>query len=137
VFLGRTDKRTETTNRDMETRRRAVQYWIAIALGLVIPITALLGESSNANVPMNAAALALALMAVTALDPVDLHPWQELGEFGCAAWLIASPFLWEYSGDVLAYWHIMLGLLLALLATYNLWQDREPGWDPPSGLGWP
>jgi len=89
VFLGRTDKRTETANRDMETRRRrALQYWIAVALGLAIPITALLGESSNANVPMNAAALALVLMAVTALDLVDLHPWQELGEFGCAAWLI-------------------------------------------------
>jgi hypothetical protein len=117
----------------METRsRRAVQYWVAIALGLVIPVTALLWEASNENVPMNGAVLALTLMAVTSLDLVDLHPWQELGQIGCAAWLAASPFLWEYSSYVLASCHIALALLLALLAAYNLWQDWEQGRDQPS-----
>ena len=117
----------------MQTRsRRAVQYWVAIAFGLMIPITGLLGEASNENVPMNGAVLALVLMAVTSLDLVDLHPWQELGQIGCATWLTASPFLWEYSSYALASCHIVLGLLLALLAAYNLWQDREQGRDRPS-----
>lgn len=109
------------------SHRRAVQYWIAIALSLFLPTSALLGESSNVDVPMNAAVLALFLLAITALGLADLHPWQEFGQLGCAAWLTASPFMWDYSGEALTYWHIAFGLLLALLAGYNLWRDWEQG----------
>ena len=96
-------------------RRRALQYWIATGLSVLIPISALLGEQSDVNVPMNAALLALLLLGVTALDLMHLHPWQEIGELACAAWLAASPFLWNYTSNVLTYCHVATGLLLALL----------------------
>lgn len=41
--------------------RRAVQYWGVIALSLVTPAAALLGESSDVSIPMNATLLSLAV----------------------------------------------------------------------------
>ena len=41
-------------------------------------------------------------------------------------WLIASPYMFGYSGDgLLRFWHTSLGGLVVLLAALQLWQD----WD--------
>jgi len=41
-------------------------------------------------------------------------------------WLIASPYMFGYSGDgLLVFWHSSLGGLVVLLAALQLWQD----WD--------
>jgi hypothetical protein len=113
-------------------RRRACQYWIATGLSVLIPVTALLGEQSNVSVPMNAALFSLLLLGVTSLELLNLHPWQEIGQLVCAAWLTVSPFVWNYSNDALAYCHVAIGLLLALLAGYNIWQDQGTTVNRPS-----
>ncbi len=45
---------------------------------------------------------------------------------GIGLWLIASPYIFGYSGDgLLTFWHTSLGGLVVLLAALQLWQD----WD--------
>jgi hypothetical protein len=39
-------------------------------------------------------------------------------------WLMASPF-WLGYGDPLRITHIVIGVLVAILAAIELWQDRE------------
>ena len=63
-----------------------------------------------------------ALCAEIAL--VDLRRWEEVAEFVCGLWLIASPF--DYAGSgALTIWHFILGVLVALLAAFEFWQDWE------------
>jgi hypothetical protein len=107
--------------------RRALQYWSIIALSIFIPVAALLGESSDLNVPMNAALLSLALLASTVFEFVCLHVWHDMSEFLCGLWLIASPFFFGYADDgQLRYWHVAAGAVLVFLAIFNLWSDWKP-----------
>jgi len=55
---------------------------------------------------------------------VSLRRWEETIETLCGVWLIASPFVFGYSGTLRS-WHIALGVLVVLLAVLELWQD----WD--------
>ena len=64
------------------------------------------------------------IVAMACLEMVSLRRWEETIECLCGAWLIASPFVFVYSGALRA-WHIALGVLVMLLALLELWQD----WD--------
>jgi hypothetical protein len=47
-----------------------------------------------------------------------------VGEIALGFWLIASPFIFGYSGDeMLRFWHIALGAVAVLLGALQLWQD--------------
>ena len=55
-----------------------------------------------------------------------LQRWEEVAEIVAGLWLIASPYVFGYSGDgTLRFWHVSLGALVVLLAALQLWQD----WD--------
>jgi len=106
--------------------RRAVQYWSVIALSLVIPAAALLGETSDVSIPMNATLLSLVLLGSTVFELAGLHRLQDISRLLGAIWLIASPFAFGYAdAGQLRYWHLASGALLALLTTINLWEDSK------------
>ena len=108
--------------------RRAFQHWSIVVIGILIPAAALLGESVDINVPLNASLLSLVLLASTAFELMRLHRLQDASELICGIWLIGSPFAFGYNRDgQLRYWHIAAGTLLILLALFNLWKDRNPG----------
>jgi hypothetical protein len=47
-----------------------------------------------------------------------------VAEIVAGLWLIASPYIFGYSGDgTLRFWHTSLGGLVVLLAALQLWQD--------------
>ena len=64
------------------------------------------------------------IVAMAGLEMASLRRWEETIETLCGTWLIASPFVLGYSG-ALRSWHIALGVLVVLLALFELWQD----WD--------
>ena len=108
--------------------RRNFQHWSIVVLGILIPAAALIGESSDIDVPMNATLLSLVLLGSTAFEMLRLHRWQDAIEFICGVWLIGSPFVLGYDRvGQLRYWHIASGTLLILLAVFNFWKDRTAG----------
>jgi hypothetical protein len=64
----------------------------------------------------------LIVMAFGILEIVRLHRLEEIALFACGLWLFVSPFTHGYGGN-LALIHTVLGALLTLLATLELWQD--------------
>jgi SPW repeat len=116
----------------MERRRvrRAFQHWSIIVLGILIPAAALLGESTDIDVPMNATLLSLVLLGSTVFEVAGLHRCQDVSEFVCGAWLVVSPFAFGYAdAGQLRYWHVASGALLMLLAIFNLWKDYNRAGD--------
>jgi hypothetical protein len=58
------------------------------------------------------------------LEYVALQRWEEVAEIALGLWLIASPFIFGYSGDdMLRLWHATLGGIVVLLGALQLWQD--------------
>ena len=115
------------TSERIPSLRRPFQYWSVVVLSILIPSAALLGESSDVNVPMNATLLSLVLLASTVFELAHLHWWQDTSELLCAFWLIGSPFIFGYAeAGQLRYWHIVLGALLAGIAIFNLWEEGKP-----------
>ena len=61
---------------------------------------------------------------MAAMEIVALRRWEEWIELACGAWLVISPFMFQYGGALMA-WHMALGLLVAILAALELWQDWQ------------
>jgi hypothetical protein len=60
------------------------------------------------------------------MEYIALQRWEEAGEMALGLWLVASPYVFGYSGDgALRFWHASLGGFVILLAALKLWQD----WD--------
>ena len=64
------------------------------------------------------------VLGLAQLEYVALQRWEEGAEIVLGLWLIASPFVFGYSGDhILTVWQVMLGGLVVLLGALQLWQD--------------
>jgi hypothetical protein len=85
---------------------RTWEDWFGMALGLLIAI-----------------AVGAVVLLLAESELVNLQRWEESLELLCGVWLIASPFMFDYAGSVLATWHFALGGIVAVLAVFELWQD--------------
>ena len=75
---------------------------------------------------LNTFVVGMLVFGLAQLEYVALQRWEEVAEIALGLWLIASPYIFGYSGDgLLRFWHSSLGGLVVLLATLQLWQD----WD--------
>ncbi|RKZ37855.1 MAG: hypothetical protein DRQ37_00875 [Gammaproteobacteria bacterium] len=102
---------------------RTREDYLGMALGVLIVLTPAFAPTSITGVMINAIIVGTAVLALGALELVQLHRWEEGLELICGLWLIASPFVLNYSGGTLMVWHLALGVLVILLATFELWQD--------------
>ena len=106
--------------------RHSINYWSVIALSVLIPIAALLGEGSDIAVPMNAAVLSLALLASSTFAFVNLHLLHDVSQFLCGLWLTASPVMYHYADKgQLRFWHGAAGIVIMFLAILNFRKDRR------------
>jgi hypothetical protein len=103
--------------------RRSAQYWGNIGLSLAIPVSALLGEDGNEAVVTNAAVVSLCLLGFGAFSLFDRYGVQDVGQVLCGSWLAVSSFWLNYSDGELRHAHFLLGVIPAVLATYNHWRD--------------
>ena len=104
---------------------RTWEDWIGILFGVLIGLAPwLAGQQSDQSVMWNGILVGSLVLALAAVELVDLHRWEESGEIACGLWLIASPYIFGYAGTgTLQYWHFGLGAAVVLLAAVELWQD--------------
>jgi hypothetical protein len=108
---------------------RTWEDWAAMVLGVVIALSPWPGQPTSVvvfvtDIMWNATLVGILVCALGAVELVDLHRWEQVGEIACGAWLIASPYIFGYAGaGMLQYWHFGLGAAVALLAVVELWQD--------------
>ena len=104
---------------------RSWEDWVGMLIGVLIGISPWLADQQTDPVVMWNAVLVGALVLVLAqLEYVSLQRWEEIGEIVLGLWLVASPFIFGYAeGGQLRYWHFILGAIIALLTTWELWQD--------------
>ncbi|MFM9845855.1 MAG: SPW repeat protein [Hyphomicrobiaceae bacterium] len=102
---------------------RTWEDWAGIGLGVVIVLTPwVAGATQSQAITLNAVIIGMAVAVLAAAALVNLRRGEEIAEFLCGLWLMASPYIFGYAGQ-LATWHYVLGALVALLALVELWQD--------------
>jgi hypothetical protein len=83
-------------------------------------------DADRSYVILNAFAVGIIVFGLGQLEYVALQRWEEVAGILLGLWLIASPYMFGYSGDgLLRFYHSTLGSLVLLLAALQLWQD----WD--------
>jgi hypothetical protein len=94
-------------------------------LGVLIGFSPwLAGEPHDPAVMWNAFLVGVLVLGLAQLEYVSLPRWEEIGEIACGLWLMASPFVFGYAdAGALRYWHFILGVVVALIAALELWQD--------------
>ncbi|MGI9462384.1 MAG: SPW repeat domain-containing protein [Aestuariivirgaceae bacterium] len=104
------------------------QVWedgASMVLGLLVVLSPWLSDAAvNATMMTATGFVGFLIVAMAGLEMVSFRRWEEVIETLCGAWLIASPFVFDYGG-ALRSWHIAIGALVVLLALFELWQD----WD--------
>jgi hypothetical protein len=111
---------------------RTWEDWCGMLLGVLIGLSpwfsteAGYGDAQPSSVILNTLAIGILIFSLAQLEYVALQRWEEAATAAAGLWLIASPYIFGYSGDgVLRVWHSGLGGLVVLLAVLQLWQD----WD--------
>jgi drug/metabolite transporter (DMT)-like permease len=73
---------------------------------------------------LNTFVVGMLVFGLAQLEYVALQRWEEVAEIALGLWLIASPFIFGYSGDdMLKIWRASLGVIVVLLGALQLWQD--------------
>jgi len=113
---------------------RTWEDWLGMLLGVLIVLSPWfpmqgdreIVDAERSFVILNTFTVGLLVFGLAQLEYVALQRWEEVAEIALGLWLIASPYIFGYSGDgLLRFWHSSLGGLVVLLATFQLWQD----WD--------
>lgn len=104
---------------------RSWEDWLGMLVGVLIGLSPWLsGQMGSQAMMFNAVVVGAMVFVLGELEAADLHRWQEGGEIALGSWLVASPFIFSYSGNgTLRYWHFVLGALVVALAALELWQD--------------
>lgn len=113
---------------------RTWEDWLGMLLGVLIVLSPWFPlqaghevvDAERSFIVLNTFTVGLLVFGLAQLEYVALQRWEEVAEIVVGLWLIASPYIFGYSGDgLLRFWHAGLGGVVVLLATLQLWQD----WD--------
>jgi len=108
--------------------------WCGMLLGVLIVLSPWFPASTGHEVVdaerslviLNTFTIGILVFGLAQLEYVALQRWEEVTAIVLGLWLIASPYLFGYSGDgMLRFYHSSFGGLVVLLAALQLWQD----WD--------
>jgi SPW repeat len=111
---------------------RSWEDWFGMLLGVLIVVSPWFPMQSSHDVVdaersvmiLNTFVVGMLVFGLAQLEYVALQRWEEVGEIALGLWLIASPFIFGYSGDtMLQIWHAVLGGIVVLLGALQLWQD--------------
>ena len=113
---------------------RTWEDWLGMLLGVLIALSPWFptqtghefGNADRSFVILNTITVGIFVFGLAQLQYVALQRWEEVAEIVVGLWLIASPYIFGYSGEgMLRFWHSSLGGLVVLLAALQLWQDWE------------
>jgi len=110
---------------------RTWEDWLGMLLGVLIVVSPWFPfsnldvmDSERSTMILNTFVIGMLIFGLAQLEYVALQRWEEVGEILLGLWLIASPFVFGYSGDeMLRIWHAVLGGIVVLLGALQLWQD--------------
>ena len=111
---------------------RPWEDWCGMVLGFLIVVSPWfplqmsheIADGERSVMILNTFVVGMLVFGLAQLEYVALQRWEEVAEVVIGLWLIASPFIFGYSGDdLLRYWHAALGGIVALLGALQLWQD--------------
>jgi hypothetical protein len=72
---------------------------------------------------VNAVVVGLCVLVVSELELAGHSPRVEAANGAAGLWLMLSPFVFEYGGE-LRLWHLVLGALVVVFAAVEFWQER-------------
>jgi SPW repeat-containing protein len=113
---------------------RTWEDWLGMLLGVLIVLSPwfpmqtdnAIVDAERSFIILNTFTVGILVFGLAQLEYVALQRWEEVAEIALGLWLIASPYIFGYSGDgLLRFWHSSLGGLVVLLAALQLWQDWE------------
>src|SRR5258707_14384885 len=113
---------------------RTWEDWCGMLLGVLIVLSPWLPTQSShelvdterGHMILNTFVIGIVVFGLAQLEYVALQRWEEVAAIFVGLWLIASPYVFGYSGDgLLRFYHTTLGGLVLLLAALQLWQE----WD--------
>src|SRR5580692_5947189 len=113
---------------------RTWEDWLGMLFGVLIVLSPWfptqasheIVDASRSYVILNTFVVGIIVFGLAQLEYVSLRRWEEVAGIVFGLWLIASPYMFGYSGDgMLRFYHSTLGSLVLLLAALQLWQD----WD--------
>jgi len=111
---------------------RPWEDWFGMLLGVLIVISPWFPfqperdvmDADRSIMILNIFVVGMLVFGLAQLEYVALQRWEEVAEIALGLWLIASPFIFGYSGDdMLRLWHATLGAIVVLLGALQLWQD--------------
>jgi hypothetical protein len=106
------------------SEHRSWEDFATVALGALIVASPFIAGFEGMTVMLVTTIVAGGLvMAVGLMDLAAHRMWEEAVALVCGVWMIASPYVFNYIGDLRA-WHIGLGVLVTLLALLELWQPH-------------
>lgn len=86
----------------------------------------LLGFAEHQTASWNAWVSAVLVALVAGVALAQLHEWEEWVNALLGLWVAASPWLLGFTGIANAMWtHLVIGLAVAALAAYELWQLHD------------
>lgn len=97
--------------------------WAVFALGGALLFSPMLDSSAlSPLVVSNIVIVGFAVMAVAISEMMLAERWDARMSLGLGVWTIVAPYLLGYGGK-LAFWHVVIGALIAVLSMFELWQD--------------
>ena len=113
---------------------RTWEDWLGMLFGVLIVLSPWFPtqtshdvvDADRSYVILNAFTVGLVVFGLAQLEYSALQRWEEVAGIVVGLWLIASPYIFGYSGDgMLRFYDSTLGSLVLLLSALQLWQD----WD--------
>src|SRR5258708_8857682 len=110
---------------------RTWEDWCGMLLGVLIVLSPWFPaetwhevvDAERSLVILNTFTIGILVFGLAQLEYVALQRWEEVAAILLGLWLIASPYLFGYSGDgLLRFYHSSFGGLVVLLAALQLWQ---------------
>ena len=111
---------------------RTWEDWCGMLLGVLIALSPWFPTQTSHELVaaersfaiLNTFTIGILVFGLAQLEYIALQRWEEVAEILLGLWLIASPYIFGYSGDsLLSFWHSSLGGLVVLLGALQLWQD--------------
>ncbi len=107
------------------TEHRHWEDYLSAAIGVLVVLSPSLAAGNAATaVTISTGFVGVMIVALAMLELMSLQRWEEVLELICGAWVIASPFVLTYGGQ-LRVWHFVLGGIVVALALLELAQDRN------------
>jgi len=116
---------TGSEQRGWLTRHRGWEDVCSAILGVLIVLSpALAGAEAGVALTISAGLAGLIITMLALLELLSLERWEELLELAAGLWMVLSPLVLGYDGTLRVV-HYVLGGLVAVLALFELWQDRN------------